>query len=447
MLKDPKVSDWQHISLQKNAFILKSIGASVPEIVKTLKTYPKIAKEISKNISQWDNEARNQLADLIGCKDTKKALEKALALEALSGELENLKSKLQQQISIFLDTNRLIKDSLTLKALVPIAEASPETKSNLFTIGLETLSFMSDEIGSDPSQKSVEQLLLEANKLEARFAHIDMPKVPRLAEEVIFHHISLGITTTKEIITFIESLKGRLAGETNALERIKIALAGLYTLDSKEILPGLQIQASALAVLITGLYQKRQLKENTATISGTLELLNIYQLTLKNKLLPSISDEVDTHTSKLNPTSISAKRTKNFFIGAKGIIRSVKLMVTSLKGHQAINEIELQVILETAIKRCSVFYGQSSKDVKKLHDFIHSLVESFTRPFPYDDIFSITKDTIAQYGNEIERHMKNYTIPAELKSLTTTTLPNTFGGLYKKISDKKTAFKKANTGK
>nr|MBF0221077.1 hypothetical protein [Desulfobulbaceae bacterium] len=447
MLKDPKVSDWQHISLQKNAFILKSIGASVPEITKALKEYPKKAKDISKNISLWDNEARNQLADLIGSKDSQKALEKAQLLEAQSGELENLKSELQQQISVFFETNRLIREALTLQALVPIAQACPDTKANLFTVGLETLSFMTAEIGGDPTQKCVDQLLLEANKLEARFTHIDMPKVPRLAEEVIFHHISLGVTTTKEITTFISGLKERLAGEINALERIKIALGGLYNLDSKDILPGLQVQASALGALITGLCQKRQLKDNTETIAGTLEYLNVYQLALKNKLLPSISEEVDIHSSKLNPTSLSAKKTKDFFVGAKGIIRSIKLMVTSLKGHESINEIELQVILETAITRCSVFYGKSSKDVKKLHEFIHGLVGNFNRPFPYDDIFELTKSTIAQYGTEIERHMYDYALPSELISLATISMPKTFGSLYKKIGEKKTAFKKANTGK
>jgi hypothetical protein len=412
-----------------------------------LTEYPKSAKEISKKIALWNNEVGNQLADLVGNKNGNQALLNAQALESQTGELETLKSKLQLQISIFLESAQLLRQSLSLQALVPLAEKSPGVKSGPYKSGLEVLGLVTNEIGTDPVQKSIEQITSEANTLATRFTHIDMPKVPRLAEEIIFHYIALGSSTTKEVITFIESLKQRIAGELSSLEHIKAGISELYNQNTESILHGLKTHASSLGALICGLHHKRQLKKNMDTISETLELLNVYQLTLKKKLLPALSEEIDTPSSTLDPTTVSAVKTKDFFVGAKGIIRSVKMMVTSLKGHEAINELELQIILETVLHKCSVYYGKSSKDVKKLSDFINGLIEKFQRPFPYDDLFNLIKLTIAAYGAQIEHFFKKYAIPPELLSLAATDIPKNFGGLFQKIKEKKAVFHKANTGK
>ena len=40
------------------------------------------------------------------------------------------------------------------------------------------------------------------------------------------------------------------------------------------------------------------------------------------------------------------------------------MMVTSLKGQEALNEVELQLILENSINKCKVYYGKTPKDVE-----------------------------------------------------------------------------------
>lgn len=446
-LKDPKITDWQQISFEKNGPLLKALGISANAIGKALKSYPATAKELSKKIAHWDNEIGNQLADLLGAQDPALALKKAQALEAEIAELDERKATLQQQLDIFFEIDRHLRQSLSIQALAPIAERSPGVKSNLFKTGLETLSLISNEATNGPKQKSISEIDEEAGKLTVRFTHVDIPVVPRLAEEVIYHHIELGASTIQEITTFIEGLNGRLVSEVSALEQIKIAIGDLYTLDTKAILHGIRVQAAAFGILVNGLYHKRQLKKNIDTIEETLELLNIYHLTLKNKVIPALTEEVGNPASLLNPTTLSVRKTKDFFVGTKGIIRSIKMMVTSLKGHEAINEIELQVILETALQKCAIYYGKSPKDVKKLQEFIHMLIANFLRPFPYDDLFALTKRTIGAYGGQIEHFFKRFIIPSELKSLTTIALPGTFGELYTKLKEKKAAFHKANTGK
>jgi|GEM_PF-2618719 len=447
MLKDPDIVTWQQINFEKNAPLLKFLGISVQALTKTLIQYPKSAKEISQNITRWNNEVGNQLADLLDNKNVDEALKKAQALETQAGELETLKSQLQQQISIFAESAQLVRHSLSLQAIIPLSEKSPGVKSNLFTSGLNVLSLVTDEIGNNPAQKNIDQISSEASNLATRFSHIEMPKVPRLAEEIIFHYISLGSSTTQEVITFISNLKARLEGEHTTLEHIKTGISELYNQDIETILQGLKTHAASLGSLICGLHHKRQLQKNMETIGETLELLNIYQLALKKKLIPALTAEIDTPASSLNPTSISAAKTKDFFLGAKGIIRSVKMMVTSLKGHEAINELELQIILETALNKCSVYYGKSAKDVKKLSDFIHGLIEKFTRPFPYEDLFNLTKLTISSYGTQIEHFIKQCEIPPELLCLTNSQIPDNFAGLIQRLRDKNTAFHKVNTGK
>ena len=88
MLKDPSIAAWQRISFEKHAPLLKLLGISIPSLTKTLTEYPKSAKEISKQITRWNNEVGNQFADLVDVKDEDQALAKAQALETETEKLE-----------------------------------------------------------------------------------------------------------------------------------------------------------------------------------------------------------------------------------------------------------------------------------------------------------------------------------------------------------------------
>ena len=122
----------------------------------------------------------------------------------------------------------------------------------------------------------------------------------------------------------------------------------------------------------------------------------------------------------------------------------MKLMFKSLSGDAAINQVELQLILEKAINNCGIFYGKSPKDVKELAAFIDSLIKQFSRPFPYDNIFLLVKQAIATYGTNVERFIKQYNTKKEFQAISKADIPSTFGKLATALLAKRSTFAKAN---
>ncbi len=119
-------------------------------------------------------------------------------------------------------------------------------------------------------------------------------------------------------------------------------------------------------------------------------------------------------------------------------------MFKSLSGQAAINQAELQLILEKALNNCGVFYNKSPKDVKKLAVFIHSLIKQFSQPFPYDDIFFLVQKTITAYGNSVGQVIRKYHTKREFQAIAKTDIPATFGELSTALTGKRNAFAKAN---
>lgn len=136
--------------------------------------------------------------------------------------------------------------------------------------------------------------------------------------------------------------------------------------------------------------------------------------------------------------------TRSFFEGTSGIIRSLKLMMKSLQGQGAISEIELQLILEKGISNCKTFCGGSRHDLDKTKVYIDSLVGHFPKPFPYNDLFKLTKTTLLSYGEEVEKFIADHEIPKE-QQIKMASSPTKAGGLIAAINKYNATFQKANT--
>jgi len=139
--------------------------------------------------------------------------------------------------------------------------------------------------------------------------------------------------------------------------------------------------------------------------------------------------------------TIAEKNTKSFFFGLKGIVRSVKLMMSSLKGQEVVNEVELQLILEKSISTCVFFYGNTTAQVNKLKIFLDSFLEQYDRPFPYEHLFKLLKSTLAEYGTEVERYIHSYKID-EIYRESVPGIPTTLGKLMEKLKSRRDYFAK-----
>ena len=444
LLKDPGIADWQTIDLKKNQALLTGIGLDPALINEALVEYPKHAKRIAKQLGEWDNEIGNQLADLLGQPEPEAALTKARKLEERCHGLVAMKAELLTHTHRFLQADQLLRQQLALKPMLSVARVLAVGKREIFDSGITTLNLLIPTTEGEPMGMTLQEMRQEPAKLEERFKRLDVTKLPRLVEEILFHYIEEAVAASKEINDFLGALNDRLTREFEAIETIEHSLTALQGENPASLVNGITRQAGQVAGLLSALYHKRQIKETMATVNEALDFLNIFHLLLKNRIIPDLQREVEVQGGALSPITLAARMTRSFFTGAKGIIRSLKLMMTSLTGKPAVNENELQLTLERAIMNCKTFYGKSRDDLKKMKHYIDSLVGQYPKPFPYNDLFKLTRTTLSDYGDEVEKFIQNHDIPKEMQKLATVEIPSKVGKLSAAITRHKALFQKAN---
>ncbi|NOX25335.1 MAG: hypothetical protein GXP59_04360 [Deltaproteobacteria bacterium] len=444
-LKNPKIVAWSEVKLSTVNNLLKALGIPSTDLQKSLTRYPDCAKEISTYLKSCHNEIANQLADLIGNKFPDKALQLAEQFQQRIHHLEDLKAALYNEIEIFFTADKMLRQNLNIESLISLAFHLGQTHKDRFNGGLEVYRIITGAVDAEQTSLTLPEACQQVEKLELRFKNIDTPtSLPRLADEVVFHYIQIGVDTIRPVADFAKATSGILAADMGAVLNIEAELSALEKEGTLTILKNIPQYAAAIGKLISGLYHKRELKTAIVKIAETLELLNIYHLALKNKIIPAIQEQVTSPQSEINPVFLAAKMTRSFFTGAKGIILTMKLMLKSLSGQEAINQVELQLILEKALNNCGIFYGKSPKDVKKLAVFINDLIKQFSQPFPYDNIFLLVKQAIATYGGSVDRFIRQYHTKKEFQAIAKTSIPATFGKLSTALVGKQSAFTKAN---
>lgn len=446
LLRDPRISIWKHIDIIAIEDKLKVMGISSQELQKALHSYPHQAKGVTVHIKLCNNEISNQLADLIDCRNPEQALNTARQLEKKSRQLDALLASLYQQTDKLLTADQKIRRLLSFENILPLAKHLTNQQAHIFKEGLEVYRLLtaSAEINDDGSP-GIAALSRQAAQLESRFQHVDILNFPRPAEEILFHYLELGTKTIEQLLIFNKKTAGILSADQ---ERIKALNGRFLELAARQetdiLLNGVLNQAAAVHKLLNDLYHKRGVIQTCAKIAECLEFLNIYHLTLKNKIIPAIQDEIQKNNSPVNPATLTTKKTRDFFTGPKGIIRSMKLMMTSLKGHQALNQVELQIILEMAVNSCKTTHLSSNKEECELRDFIDNLINRFSKPFPYDIIFTFVKQTITAYSQAVEKMVRGYGVKKNLQHITPLKLPASFENLALLLDKKRKSFIKAN---
>jgi len=446
LLRDPAAAAWKEIGLKEHSVTMQMLGVKAVDIEQSLAAAAAAAKKIAKHITACDNEIGNQLADLLTKPNPDKALEAASRLDARCRELDPMLAELTRNTEVMTAATAALTASLDLKHLIPLARHLVSGRKSLFDSGLEVYALIARDRGehNGGTGKGLHALCRDARQLTSRFQRTDIPKLPRIAEDIFFHYLDIGARTTTEVQTFLDNIEERVRAELDSVALLEGKLSNLAGRPLPELLEGVRALAMELKEIISAFHHRKQLKDNLDAAAEALEYLNVFHLALKNKIGAGLEQKVTEQGSPLNPVTAAAKNTKAFFVGAKGLIRSVKLMVHSLKGSGAVNEVELQLILETAINRCKTFYEKTPRDSRKMQEFINELVGRYPKPFPYQDLAAIIKETVTSYGAEVVLFIKHYRVKAEFQSMTDVPLPVTMGQLTKKIIGRNKTFKKAN---
>ncbi|VAW35731.1 hypothetical protein MNBD_DELTA03-381 [hydrothermal vent metagenome] len=448
LLRDPRITIWKNIDIIAIEGNLKVMGISSQELQKALQGYPRQAKGAAVHIKLCNNEVSNQLADLIDCRNPESALQAALQLKKKSRQLAALLSSLHQLTDKFFSADQKIRQLLSFENILPLARHITSQQPHIFKEGLEVYRLLTVSAETkDDGPPGIAALSSQAAQLQSRFQHVDILNFPRPVEEILYHYLELGSKTIEQLLIFNNKTAGILSVDQESIKTLNRRFPELAALENtEELLNGVLQQAAAVYRLLSDLYHKRETVKTCAKIAESLEFLNIYHLTLKNKIIPALQDEIKKNNSPVNPATLSSKKTRDFFTGPKGIIRSMKLMVTSLKGHHALNQVELQIILEKAVKSCKTTHVSTNKEGRELRDFIDSLINHFSRPFPYDVIFTLVKQTITAYGQAAEKMVKDYGVKKNLQNIASVKLPASFEKLALLLEKKQKSFIKANQG-
>lgn len=443
LLKDPKITDWNTIECKKYRALFDSIGIEIDTISASLNNCQQQATKISKQLNAWNVEIGNQLADCIDSSTPEAALASAQKLAEKVLDLGAMKEELQAAIRPLLLANKCLLQQLGIVPLITIAKIVAPGKKDQIIAGAAILPFLTEKAVGKEEGQNILSLRMEPERLEARFHRLVITKLPRMIEEVLFYHVENTLLANREIKTFLDNLAGRMEREITIIAAIDKELRSIQTATPSSLLKGILAQGQIMATLLSSLYHKQNLPSIIATASDALDSINTLCSIMKNRLIPSLQKEVEQIGSPLNPISISSRMTRAFFEGTGGIIRSLKLMMKSLKGQEAVNELELQQILEKGIINCKTFYGKSPDESKKMGLYIESMVGHYPKPFPYNDLFKQAQLTLFAYGEEVENFIMGQEIPKDIQ-LKITPPPARIGGLITAINKYKITFQKAN---
>lgn len=443
LLKDPNISEWNAIDYKKIGPLLSSAGIDVDTIKASLPSYQQQAKKIGKQIGDWNIEIGNQLADCIDSAAPETALASANKLAEKILGLTAMKEELQGLIRPLLAATHCLRKQLNINSLISVAKIVAPGKKDQIQMGASIIPLLIDK--SEPNEEGLNLLALcqEPERLEARYRHLVVPRLPRLIEEVLFHHIENSLSTIREIKIFLDNIAERMEREIIAITTIEKSLLALHAESPNGLIKGILAQGQIFANLLSALYHKQNLLGAMNTAAAGLDTLSIFCNILKNRIVPGLKKEVEITGSPLNPISISSRRTRSFFEGTSGIIRSLKLMMKSLKGQAAVNEIELQQILEKGITSCNIFFSSSPADLNKIKYYIDSMIAHYPHPFPYNDLFKLAKATLLSYAAEVEKFIADHEIPKDMPVKTAPSHSNV-GQLISALDKYKITFQKAN---
>ncbi|EKD40691.1 MAG: hypothetical protein ACD_74C00244G0003 [uncultured bacterium] len=110
----------------------------------------------------------------------------------------------------------------------------------------------------------------------------------------------------------------------------------------------------------------------------------------------------------VNPNTVAAEKTTDFFMGLKGFVRAVKLLFSAAGGQKAIKSEDLHLILIDILNTCDTYYGNTKADVARLNIFLETKLRDFEQPFPYEGLFRTAKEAISTYGSRLEKMLYGF---------------------------------------
>ncbi len=133
--------------------------------------------------------------------------------------------------------------------------------------------------------------------------------------------------------TFLSLLGGQPPPPPDAWQRLASHISAEHVEDTHFLLlksEGMDPKRVAFMAKVSAVaYEKYHFQQQAQMHGDTFEFLNVLHLSIKNSLLPKLTTEI-TIESPINPRNAAEINAKSFFFGLTGIMRSLKLMYSSM---------------------------------------------------------------------------------------------------------------------
>lgn len=404
---DPRVTQWHGCNFHNYAHILGFLG--LPDTMAEARDqHPAKAAKILKHIEKCENELgaldidvrRKTIQPL-------KAVSQAQKIVRECATYQNTVKNWRGQITLLTGADKTLRERLSVRALLPLAKELSRRTSAMIDEGYNFYRMVKDESGqSDPP--TLHDYHAQAIDLKKRIRHIDLSSLSGLARAIMDHNLQVAMAATDQLKEFIESFLKNLPGEIRVVDKVQQELISLRNTPAPAILAKIEPITTSLARNLVGLRNKAEGLKQILFLPIVLEETRTLHYTMKNTIIPEMKRRISEPGSPVNPNTVAAEKTADFFMGLKGFVRAIKLLFSAAGGQKAIKSEDLHRVLIDLLNTCDTYYGNTKADVARLHKFIDAKLCDFEQPFPYESLYLTAKEAISIYGSRLEKMLYSF---------------------------------------
>jgi hypothetical protein len=399
---DPRVTQWHDCNFNNYVNMLDFLG--LPNTMAEARDqHPVKAARILKHIEKCENELGALDIDI-----RRKTIQPFAAVSQAQkivrecATYEDTVKKWQAQIALLTQADKTLREHLSLNGLLPLAKNLARRTAPMVDEGYGFYRMVKNESGQSETP-TLHDYHAQAIDLEKRIRHIDLGGLPGLAKAIVDHNLQVAMAATDQLKEFIEFFLKNLPGEVLAVDKVQQELVSLRDTPAPVILERIEGITASLSRNLIGLRNKAQSLKQIQFLPIVLEETRTLHYTMKNTIIPEIKRQISAPGSPVNPATVAAEKTTDFFMGLKGFVRAVKLLFSAAGGQKAIKSEDLHRILTDLLNTCDTYYGNTKADVARLHNFIDAKLCDFEQPFPYEGLYQTAKEAIGVYGSRLEK--------------------------------------------
>ncbi len=424
--KDPHVLQWQEVNIDSFMEIITALGLPIT-LRQTRDKYPAMAKELLASVTSQDNSINNLLADVKhGGQNEKSILAQAKQINRHCQTITPFLKKLQSCRGDLQQASITLKENLSMHTLLPIARGQVTGKKRgLLESGYEVYLTITQDQNTDIETTTLVNMYSFFERAAAgqkKVAEYERPSLPPIAMGMVEQYLYLcqeGFSQVKLLIDLMNTLFAREFKNFNTLQHNIKALKERNVTDILSNVPQISEELSAC---LRNFSAKKFLLQELSKAEVLLENCEDFFIGLKNYFIPYLHTEISKGNSILNPHTLAISRSKSYFKGLIGMWRVIRMMLFSFSGNPIISQKQLEEKLHQGLADCHMFYSQETNNASALQQYIASIFEELSSPFPGAELTNLFHKSLFTYSAILQKVFIRYRPTREDEDIKAATL-------------------------